>query len=334
MSQLGLLKSLVQLTIYSVDSILNFSFRTVVKMSSGTPAVVAKKGKVVMRLPLYLPSCFLPWLLVGSAFAEPPASVSVVAEGMAPFLKEMSLEEAQGRARDEARRNAIEQAVGVFVRGTTVLHNSQIADELIASVARGVIEQEQWIDEGIRDIQDDKHRGQKIHVYHSKVKALVRPVRVERRAGFEIQASLNKQVFQEGEEALIKVRSSQPAYLYLFSVTQDGSVTMLMPNQFMKRHYFPANQDVLFPGEALRTLGVRLRVTLPPRTRKAVEYIKVIAIRKPVRLVKESDEQAQESAFAIFSGAEGGMIHDLVKRLALLDDEDWTETTVPYEVRQ
>jgi len=266
--------------------------------------------------------------------AESPTSVSVMAEGMSPFTKQMSLGEAQGRARDEARRNAIEQAVGMFVRGTTVLHNAQIADELITSVARGVIEEEQWIEEGIRDVQDEKHKGQKVHVYHSKVKALVRPVRVERRAGFELQASLNKQVFQEGEEAVIKVRSSQPAYLYLFSVTQDGSVTMLMPNHFVKRNHVSANQDVIFPGESLRTLGVKLRVTLPRGDKKAVEYIKVIVIRKPVHLVKEHDDPAHERIFQTFAGADGGMIHDLVKRLALLEDEDWTETTLPYEVRQ
>ncbi len=284
-------------------------------------------------------AAFLGFVLIaasglGKSFAEPLAPVSVVAEGLAPFSRDLSLDEVRGRARDEARRNAIEQAVGVFVRGTTVLHNSQITDELIASVARGVIEEEQWLEEGIRDIQDEKRRGQKVHVYHSKVKALVRPVRVERRAGFEIQASLNKQVFQEGEEALIKVRSSQPAYLHLFSVTQDGGVTMLMPNHFVKRNYFPANQEVIFPSDALRTLGVKLRVTLPHGAKKAVEYIKVIAIRKPVHLVKEQGDQAQESIFHTFAGAEGGMIHDLVKRLALLDDEDWTETTLPYEVRQ
>lgn len=268
------------------------------------------------------------------ACAEPPAPVSVVAEGMAPFSKDLSLDEVRGQARDEARRNAIEQAVGVFVRGTTVLHNSQIADELISSVARGVIEEEQWLEEGIKDIQDDKRRGQKVHVYHSKVKALVRPVRVERRAGFELQASLNKQVFQQGEEALIKIRSSQPAYLYLFSVTQDGRVTMLMPNHFMKRNYFPANEEVLFPGEVLRAVGVKLRVTLPRGARKAVEYIKVIAIQKPVSLVKERSDREPEEAFHTFSGTEGGMIQDVVKRLALLDDADWTETTLPYEVRQ
>ena len=49
---------------------------------------------------------------------EPLAPVTAMAEGVAPFLKDMSLDEVRGRAHDEARRYAIEQAAGVFVRST------------------------------------------------------------------------------------------------------------------------------------------------------------------------------------------------------------------------
>ncbi|MBI4400741.1 MAG: DUF4384 domain-containing protein [Nitrospirae bacterium] len=270
-------------------------------------------------------------LCSGTVTADPLATVTVVAQGLAPFLKDMSLDEVRGRARDEARRNAIEQAVGVFVRGATVVHNSQITDELIASVARGVIEEEQWVEEKIEEVQSEKTAGPAMAVYRTKVKALVRPVRVERRAGFDLRAALNKQVFQDGEEALIKIRSSQPAYLHLFSVMQDGSVTLLLPNRFLTRNLLAADQEMIFPSETLRALGIKLRVVLPKESRKVVEYIKVIATRKPIHLVKD---EAPEGAFQTFSGTEGGMIQDVVKRLALLEDEDWTEATLPYEVRQ
>jgi hypothetical protein len=280
----------------------------------------------------------------GVALAEPSKTVSVVADGMAPFLRDMSLDEVRGKARDEARRNAIEQAVGVFVRGTTVLHNSQIADELIASVARGVIEEEEWLEERVEEVRGDakdfkdkkdkKSARPSMAVYHAKVKALVRPVHVERRAGFELTTSLNKTVFQEGEEALIKIRSSHPSHLYLFSVTQDGSVTLLLPNHYLAQNLIAAGQEVIFPNEALRALGVRLRVMLPKGSKKAVEYIKVIAIRKPIALIKDHSERAPGSLFHTFDGMEGGMIQDVVKRLAALEDEDWTEATLPYEVRQ
>lgn len=271
---------------------------------------------------------------LGTSWAEPSPAVTVVAQGQAPFQKDLSLDEVRGRARDQARRNAVEQAVGVFVRGTTVVHNSQIADELVTAVARGVIEEEQWVEERIEEVKGDKQAGPVQAVYRVRLKALVRPVHVERRAGFELEASLNKQVFQQGEEAVVKVRSSQPAYLNLFSITQDGTVTLLLPNRFVKQNLVSAEQELTFPNEALRLMGVRLRVVLPKGARKAVEYIKVIATSRPVILLKGRRDKSSGSPFATYDGNDAGMIQDVVKNLALLEDEEWTEATVPYEVRQ
>lgn len=280
----------------------------------------------------FLAICFLTFLALpgGEVRAEQAAGVWVTAEGMAPFASDMTLEEVRGKARDEARRNAIEHAVGLFVRGTTVLHNSMITDELVSSVARGVIEEEQWLEEHIEEVSD-KRPGPKLAIWHSTVKARVRPVRVERRAGFSLRASLNKTVFQAGEEALIKVQSSQPAYLHLFSVTQDGAVTLLLPNRFRADNLFQANQDYVVPDDRLRALGIKLRVLLPKNAKKAMEYIKVIATRKAINLVSD---KTPDGVFHTFDGADGGMIRDVVKRLAELEDEDWTEATLPYEVRQ
>lgn len=266
-----------------------------------------------------------------TALAEPPATVTVVAEGVALFLKDMSLDEVRGRARDEARRNAVEQAVGVFVRSATVLHNSQITDELISSVSRGVIEEERWTTEEIQEVKEEKKRGgSAMAIYRTTIRAQVRPVRVERRAGFELRGSLNKTVFQDMEEALIRITSSQPAYLHVFSVTQDGSVTLLLPNRFVERNQIMPGQEIVFPSETLRSLGVRLRVSLPKGEKVAREYIKVIATKKPVHLVGEQDPNG---VFKTYTGAETSMIQDVIKRLAQLEDEEWNETTLPYEVR-
>jgi hypothetical protein len=265
-----------------------------------------------------------------SAFAEPASVITVVAEGMAPFLKDMSLDEVRGRARDEARRNAIEQAVGVFVRGATVLHNSQITDELVSSVSRGVIEREQWADEQIEEIKDGKRPGPAMAMYRTKITAQVRPVRVERRAGFSVSGGLNKTVFQNNEEAFITVRSTQPAYLHVFSVTQDGVVTLLLPNKFVERNQITPDQEIVFPNDTLRTMGVHLRVSLPKGEKLAREYIKVIATKQPVRLAGDG---ASGDTFKTFAGGERNLIQDVIKRLAQLEDEDWSETTLPYEVR-
>lgn len=264
-------------------------------------------------------------------FAEPLATVTVVAEGVAPFLKDMSLDEVRGRARDEARRNAIEQAVGVFVRSASVMHNSQITDDLISSVSRGVIEEEHWTADEIQEVKEQKKRsGPAMAVYRTTIHAQVRHVHVERRAGFELRGTLNKTVFQNNEEALIKIRSTQPAYLHVFSVTQDGVVTLLLPNRFVERNQIAPEQEIVFPNDTLRSLGVRLRVSLPKGEKHAREYIKVIATRRPVRLV---GDEASNGVFKIYMGEENGMIQDVIKRLAQLEDEEWNETTLPYEVR-
>ena len=108
----------------------------------------------------------------------------------------------------------------------------------------------------IRDQKGAKSSGGVVAVYHTKVKAQVRPIKVERRVDFVLKASLNKEVFQEGEEALIHVHSTQPIYLHLFSVTRDGEVTALLPNRFMTGNFLSANQELVFPSDALRSLGV------------------------------------------------------------------------------
>jgi len=81
----------------------------------------------------------------------------------------------------------------------------------------------------------------------------------------------------------------------------------------------------------LRALGVRLRVSLPKGAKKAQEYIKVIATRKPISLV--GADHSSDDVFRTYMGGENGMIQDVIKRLAQLEDEDWNETTLPYEVR-
>ena len=92
----------------------------------------------------------------GASWAEPLAPVTVIAQGCTPFLKDLTLEEVRGRACDDARRSAIEQAVGVFVRGSVVVHNSQIVEELGTTLVRGVIEQEQWLEERIEEVSGEQ----------------------------------------------------------------------------------------------------------------------------------------------------------------------------------
>ena len=253
--------------------------------------------------------------------------VWVTAEGVVPFGEEMSLAEAKHQSRNEARRQAIERAVGIFVKGSTVVYNFVLAEDLVHSVVRGVVLEEQILSEGVREV--DVGPVQKAHLYATMLRARVQPVAAERRGTFAIKGALNKAIFLGNEEMVITVVPSDDAYIHIFNVGQDHAVTVLFPNKFRRDNFIGGGKELIFPDEDLRQLGIRLRVFPPPGTKKAIEKIKLIATKKNIDLVRG---RFSEPVFQVYQGQETGLVTDLIKELTEMDDSEWAEMTVPYEV--
>jgi len=256
-------------------------------------------------------------------------SIWVVVEGIIPFGSDATLGEAKSRSRDEARRKAIEQAVGVFVKGRTVIYNAQVADDLVQSLVRGIVIEEQVIEEGVH--QFETGLGLKSFQYSTRLRAKVKPVRTEQRESFALKAELNKTVFSEGEEMQIRAVSTKDVYLHIFNVGQDDTVTVLLPNQYARGNFVTAQHAFVFPDDELRTAGIRLRAFTPIGRRKAVEKIKLIATVKPLDLTQG---KVPEGVFRVYHGKDTALMTDLLKALSLLDESEWTEVTIPYEVRK
>ena len=255
--------------------------------------------------------------------------VWVIAEAVIQFSDEMTVQEARSRARNEARRKAIEKAVGIFVKSNTVVYNHMVAEDLIQSIVHGMISDEQIVEEGVREV--GAQTTERATLFASKIKARVRPVRAERKMDLALKLALNQAAFRGGEEMEIRISCEQDVYLHLFSIGQDDSVTVLLPNRFTQDTLIRADQEFVFPDEAQRARGIRLRVFPPANLKRATERIKVIATRKQRDLVKA---KFRESVFEAFDGKDTGMVTDLLRELALLDDGDWAEATVPYEVQK
>jgi hypothetical protein len=258
---------------------------------------------------------------------QEPIWVSV--EGVVPFGSDTTLGEAKSRSRDEARRKAIEQAVGVFVKGRTTIYNAQVADDLVQSLVRGIILEEQVIEEGVR--QFETGTGPKALQYATRLRAKVKAVRVERRENFAVKAELNKTVFSPREEMQIRVVSTKDVYLHIFNIGQDDAVTVLLPNRYARANFVTAQKIFIFPDDELRNAGIRLKVFPPAGTMKAIEKIKLLATTKPIDLTQG---KIQEGMFQVYPGQDAVLATDLIKMLSLLDESEWTEVTVPYEVRK
>lgn len=258
---------------------------------------------------------------------ESGQGVWVIAEAAVQLTDDMTVQEGRSRSHNEARRKAIEKALGVFVKGKTVVYNHVLAEDLVQSVVHGFIADEIILEEGIREIgQASTGRAT---LYATKLKALVRPVQAERRADLSLKAVLNQTVFRDGEEIEIRVSSGNDVHLHIFSVGQDESVTILFPNRFAQDTFNRADQPFVFPNDSQRAVGIRLRVFAPAGSNRATERIKIIATRRKCDLVKA---KFRESIFQVYEGKDTGLVADLLRELALLDDSDWAEVTLPYEV--
>jgi len=264
-----------------------------------------------------------------SSEASPVRSdgIWVTAEGTVFLGDDTTIAEARTRSRDEARRKAIEQAIGIFVRARTVVYNFRLAEDLVHSIVRGVVIEEQILSEGLREV--DIGKGQKALIHDTTLKARIRPVPAERRNDFVIKGDLNKSIFLANEEMVITVAASEAAYIHIFNVDQDNAVTVLFPNKFRRDNYVIGMKELIFPDDDLRDMGVRLRVVPPAGATKVLEKIKLIATKKHLELPQG---KFNDASFQTYQGHDTGLVTDLMKELTGLEDTEWAEETISYEV--
>jgi hypothetical protein len=168
-------------------------------------------------------------------------------------------------------------------------------------------------------------------MYVTKLRARIKPVRGEHKGDIAVKASLNKSIFTDGEEMEIRTSVNRDVYLHIFSIGQDDSVTVIFPNKHENGNLIPAHKDFIFPTEFHKASGIELRVFSAKTSQTSIERIKVIATTQKIDLIKG---KFPEGIFRVYSGRDMGLVTEFLKELAMLDERDWAEATVGYEVRE
>ena len=223
------------------------------------------------------------------------------------------------RARNEAKRKAIDEAVGSFVRSHTLVTNAQLAEEMTFARVRGKIDKVQTITEE-RDKQDP-------NLYRVRLKALVRPVYPEEGEGIQVKLSLSKSAFKEGEEVRIYYQTNSDCYVYIFSIGADNSVTLLFPNSLYQDNFVKANSGQVFPPD---NCPIHLQAMCLPDFKNKIseEKVKIIATRKKEILL----HGFQEGMFKVYDAKSTGLVGDLARKLNQLDPADWGEALAVYSI--
>ena len=259
---------------------------------------------------------FLIILPVCSFASEKPVWTQATGEA---YLGEIDTpKEVKGRAKIDAQKNALEQAVGVFIKSHTLVSNSQLAEDLVYASVRGQIERTEILHEGW-----DK---QKRSLYRVTVRTLIKPVYPEKGKGLFLKAYISKTGLKEGEEVRIFYEASSDCYVYIFSVAADGSVTLLLPNSIRMENLTRGRRAYEFPTSGSE---VRLKAMFLPgyKGKVAEERIKLIATKEKKEILSLG---FHEGMFKAYDSRSTGMISDLVRRLNRIDPAKWTEATAIY----
>lgn len=230
--------------------------------------------------------------------------------------------EVRDRSRRDAESKAIEKAVGVFIRSHTLVSNSQVADDLIYAAVRGKIVKEKVVSAD----WDAKERS----LYRTTISARVEPIYPEKGEGLSADLFLSQTELKEGDAVQLFYQVSRDAYVYIFSIAADGSVTLLLPNAAMPDNFTPAGKACRFPPEGS---AIALTAMFLPGHRgdTAEERIKLVATRKKEDLLSMG---FKEGAFQAYDQNSTGMISDLVRRLNRLEPADWTEASAVYRLKR
>jgi hypothetical protein len=257
-----------------------------------------------------------------TAATTPPAGapVWIEAQGEAAGSEYDPPKEVMERARNEARRKAVEQAVGAFVRSQALVANNELAEEFTYARVRGRIDKVQILREE-RDRNDP-------NLYRCWLKALVQPVYPQEGEGISIKLDLSKTSLQQGEEVKILYQTNVDCYIHIFAIGADNSVTLLFPNSLAKDNFIRGNSGQVFPPDAF---PVKLRAQALPgkQGERAREKVKIIATRQKEILLERG---FAEGLFTTYDARSTGLVGDLARKLNQLEPADWGEAVAVYTI--
>lgn len=272
-------------------------------------------------------------ILIFIALAAPSLSLAelkeVVAEGTAVIGPDMTGTEARVMALNDARRNAIEEASGVSVQGATFVSDYRVLFDLIRASSKGLIIKEEILDEDKKVIKDRTPEGKTIvhEAYTVKLKAVVKPISQDK--GYKItrltlhkagnEEPLKAPVFTSNEEAQIRIMVNESSHIHIFSISQDGTVTKLLPGTYFPPVSLKSGEELIFPSDGQREIGLRLKVNIPSGFKKVLESTVVIATKNDHEFLQGMKEMT---------------IIDLWKELSEIDPALWAEDMTGYEVRR
>jgi hypothetical protein len=197
--------------------------------------------------------------------------------------------------------------------------------------SRGVITNLEPLDAGHYESREDKGQpGRSADFYKLTVRATAARMPGSDDPNFKLQASMDKAQYSDGEAGQLTVTLGEPAYLYIFNVGSDSSISLLFPNRIFKDNYV-APGVFHYPSPEQQGQGVNLKFAAAEgqASQHLREYMEILATKIPLDLSQSKIREAINRPLSIRDTAPNT---ELARLLLKLHRDQVTATTVAYEI--
>jgi len=246
-------------------------------------------------------------------------------EGQAS-MENLTKEDARRLAIEDALRKAVEEVVGVDVLASTLVVNFRQLGDIIRVIPYGRVVEREVLEEGVKEIRQ-KGKTTPSLIYWVKVKSKVQKEKGGIDPFFKLaEAALNREVFKDGDQMVIKVKPTKDCYLTIFNILQDEKVLILVPSRFKKNNFVKADETFAFPDDDDFRKGIKL-VVHGSEGKKSVETIYILGLKQPLKF----PEKFQEGLFGTYRGQTAFMT-DLIKEIVEIPLSERAEKFLQYQV--
>ncbi len=225
-------------------------------------------------------------------------------------IESITPSEAKNLAIRQARSDAIERGIGVEVKGETLVKDYTLLGDFIKSLSRGYIKEEKVI-KWEQDKYQPSPQDPPIPIFRVFINACVEPSKAVKDKGFHVKVNINKSVFNEGEKALLEIKSSRKAYINIFNLTTDDKIYYYYQPPYINMPLaIDVGDTINFPMK-----GVSLEMAVPQGQKRAAEAFIIIATADRINLPVIFDGKTNLSLTEFYNGIlsiEGDMVEEMV----------------------
>lgn len=246
-------------------------------------------------------------------------------------------EEAQRRALQEARNRAIEYAVGIDVQHTAVRWQQESE-----KIYRDAFQQLTTVASAGRIVEERPAEWQQfeipasplpITVYRARVQVKVAKEEGKADPGFQVKAELNQEVYREGEEMRLAITATRPCYVTVLNWTAVDTVVVLLPNKYRQARRVEPEDTLWVPDTGEKERGIHYRFFLPTNRQEAAEAIWVIATKEGQVFGQGLPEvETALRGYKLMPTRQGAWV-ELMRWLVQIPRDQRAEAQVVYEVR-